>query len=62
MSLNTASFRYAQGVGPVISGLLLDVGALLAPLFAAAGLQFLYVVGYWFSFRRHDPSRPPPAD
>lgn len=61
-SLNTASFQYAQGVGPVISGLLLDIGALLAPFFAAAGLQFLYAVGYWFAFRRHDPSRPPPTE
>lgn len=57
VSLNTASFQYAQGIGPAIAGVLLDAGAMMAPFFAAAGLQLLYVIGYWFAFRRHDPSR-----
>ena len=62
VSLNTASFQYAQGVGPAISGALLDAGWFTVPFFVAAGLQLLYVFGYWRVFRRHDPSRPPPVE
>jgi hypothetical protein len=41
---------------------LIELGALLAPFFAAAGLQLLYVIGFWHAFRRHDPSRPTSGD
>ncbi len=58
VSLGTSSFQYAQSIGPVITGALIEIGALLAPFFGAAGLQLLYAVGFWYAFRRHDPSRP----
>jgi MFS family permease len=58
VSLGTSSFQYAQSVGPVVTGLLIELGALMAPFFAAAGLQLLYAIGFWYAFRRHDPSRP----
>lgn len=57
-SLGISSFQYAQSAGPVISGLLIELGALMAPFFGAAGLQLAYAIGFWYAFRRHDPSRP----
>ncbi len=59
VSLNAASFQYAQAVGPAITGALLDIGFLLTPFFLAAVLQAAYVGGYWWAFRGHDPSRRP---
>lgn len=57
VSLNAASFQYAQAAGPAISGALLDIGFLMTPFFLAAVLQTIYVGGYWWAFRRHDPLR-----
>lgn len=57
VSLNAASFQYAQAVGPAISGALLDIGYLLVPFFMAAVLQAAYVGGYWWAFRHHDPAK-----
>lgn len=56
-SLNAASFQYAMAAAPAFAGALLDAGFLAIPFFFAAGLQALYVVGYGWVFRRHDPAR-----
>ncbi len=62
VSLNAASFQYAQAAGPAVAGALLDVGYLMTPFFLAAVLQTLYVGGYWWAFRHHDPARKKPED
>ncbi len=43
-SLNAASQRLPQAVGPAIGGWMLSLGELDLPFFVAAGLQLLYVV------------------
>lgn len=62
VSLNAASFQYAQAVGPALAGALIDAGYLMTPFFLAAVLQTIYVGGYWRVFRRLDPARKKPED
>lgn len=60
-SLNASSMQISQAGGPVVAGALLDMGQLMLPFFLAAGLQALYVLGYWKSFRKYDPMREAPS-
>lgn len=60
-SLNASSMQISQAAGPVVAGALLDMGQLMLPFFLAAALQALYVLGYWKSFRKHDPTRDEPS-
>lgn len=62
VSLNAASFQYAQAAGPALAGALIDVGYLMTPFFLAAVLQTVYVGGYWWAFRNHDPARKKPEE
>ena len=62
VSLNAASFQYAQAAGPALAGALIDVGYLMTPFFLAAVLQTAYVGGYWWAFRNHDPARKKPEE
>ncbi|MGA7966794.1 MAG: hypothetical protein WCB49_13085, partial [Gammaproteobacteria bacterium] len=53
-SLNLA----AGSVGMAVGAALAVLPEVLTPaFFLAAVLQTIYVGGYWWAFRRHDPSR-----
>ena len=56
-SLNAVSTQVPRAAGPVITGMLLDVGQFGLPFFAAAGLQSLYLLYYSRVFRAYEPSQ-----
>jgi len=53
-SVNAASFQIPQSVGPGMAGPLIAAGWFVTPFCLAAGLQFVYVLGYDRMFGRYD--------